>query len=226
MSVSEKPLEKKILDREEFIKENLGLVHACAHKLSGKGAEYDDLFGAGCVGLIKAFDGFDESLGFKFSTYAVPVILGEMKRLWRDGGSVKISRSVKELSSKISKEESDFSKRNGREPTISELSKALGKSEEEITEAICASQPTVSLNSFEESPFSSKESESCEESICEKISLREAVLRLEEREREIVELRFYKLKTQTETANALGMTQVQISRKEKKILEKLRRLLL
>ena len=219
------PKEKNSLSEEEFIKENLGLVHACAHKLSGKGAEYDDLFSSGCVGLIKAVHGFDESLGFKFSTYAVPVILGEMKRLFRDGGTVKVSRSIKELALKISKEESRFLKLKGREPTISELGEILGKAPEEIEEAILASQSTISLDSFEESPFSLS-SKDQEEKICERVSLEEAIKKLDENEREIVSLRFFKLKTQVETAKILGMTQVQVSRKEKKILEKLRRLLL
>ena len=111
--------------RSRMIEENIGLVHACAHRFKGKGLEYDDLFQAGCMGLVKATDAFDSERGVRFSTYAVPVILGEMRRLFRDGGTVKVSRSLKELSMKAARQRDQFAKEHGREPTVSELAQAL-----------------------------------------------------------------------------------------------------
>ena len=114
------------LSRDEFITANIGLVHAMAHRLKGRGIEYEELYSAGCLGLLKAVEGFDASRGLKFSTYAVPVILGEMKRLFRDGGAVKVSRSLKELSVKAVRERERLGTALGREPTIGELADALG----------------------------------------------------------------------------------------------------
>ena len=125
--------------------ENLGLVHLCANKFRGRGIEYDDLYSAGCIGLLKAADAFDSERGVKFSTYAVPVILGEIKRLFRDGGTVKVSRSLKELSLKAAKKRDELSKELGREPTVSELGKSLDTDECTIAEALAVSLPPVSL---------------------------------------------------------------------------------
>lgn len=127
--------------------DNLGLVHLCANRFRGRGIEYDDLYGAGCMGLVKASRAFDASRGVKFSTYAVPVILGEIKRLFRDGGTVKVSRSLKELSLKITRASQTFAHKNGREPTVSELSDITGADPDDVIEALNASQPTVSLTS-------------------------------------------------------------------------------
>ena len=113
--------------------DNLGLVHSCAKRFKGRGIEYDDLYQAGCLGLIKAAEGFKEELGYRFSTYAVPVIIGEIKRLFRDGGAIKISRSLKELSLKVSREIQDFSLQNGYEPTVTQLSPAAGAYSERIS---------------------------------------------------------------------------------------------
>ncbi|MEG2597520.1 MAG: sigma-70 family RNA polymerase sigma factor, partial [Oscillospiraceae bacterium] len=132
-------------EKDIFVAANLGLVHSLAHRLKGRGIEYEELYSAGCVGLVKAMDGFDESRGLRFSTYAVPVILGEMKRLFRDGGSIKVSRSLKELSLKVSRERANLNLSLGREPTIHELSEALGENPEAISEAINVSLPTLSL---------------------------------------------------------------------------------
>ncbi len=212
-------------DRELLITENMGLVHSCAHRFSGRGIEYEDLFQAGCMGLVKAFDAFDTERGVRFSTYAVPVILGEMKRLFRDGGTVKISRSLKELSLKTTREREIFSLKEGREPTISELAEILSVSEEEVTEAICASVPVISLTAGEDEGGGQTDVpvESPEEQITERLSVIKAVSDLEERDREIIRLRYYESKTQVEVAGMLGMTQVQVSRREKKILEMLRK---
>lgn len=114
------------MDREQRICDNIGLVHSCARRFMSRGIEYDDLFQAGCMGLVKAADGFEEERGLKFSTYAVPVILGEIRRLFRDGGTVKVSRSLKELSMRASRERDAFTAREGREPTIGELADLLG----------------------------------------------------------------------------------------------------
>ena len=207
-------------DRDLLITENMGLVHTCAHRFTGKGIEYEDLFQAGCMGLVKAFDAFDRGRGVRFSTYAVPVILGEIRRLFRDGGTVKVSRTLKELSMKTAREREKFALKEGREPTIKELAERLGVSEEEVTEAVCAAAPVVSLTADEDSGGGQADIpvESPEEQIAERLSVIQAVSALGERDRAIVRLRYYENKTQTQTASALGMTQVQVSRREKKIL--------
>ncbi|MBR3935867.1 MAG: sigma-70 family RNA polymerase sigma factor [Oscillospiraceae bacterium] len=212
-------------DRDLLITENMGLVHSCAHRFSGKGIEYEDLFQAGCMGLVKAFDAFDTERGVRFSTYAVPVILGEMKRLFRDGGTVKVSRSLKELSLKATREREIFVIKKGREPTVSELAKILSVSELEITEALCAAAPVISLTSGEDEGGGQTDVpvDSPEEQITERLSVIKAVSDLDERDRRIIRLRYYENRTQTQTAKVLGMTQVQVSRREKKILEILRK---
>ena len=129
--------------REQIVSENLRLVNHLCKRFTGRGIEYDDLYQAGCVGLVKAADAFDENLGFRFSTYAVPVILGEIRRLFRDGGSVKVSRSLKELYLKITKEKQKLEYKLNREPTVSEIACALRVSAEEVTEAISASVPAL-----------------------------------------------------------------------------------
>lgn len=223
MSVTE--IADSFADREIFITENLGLVHSCAHRFSGRGIEYEDLYQAGCMGLVKAFDAFDTGRGVRFSTYAVPVILGEIRRLFRDGGTVKVSRSLKELSMRATRERESFILKNGREPTVSELGEILSVTGEEITEALCAAIPVVSLTIGEEEGGGQTDIpvESPEEEITERLSVIKAVSDLEERDRLIIRHRYYENKTQTETAKILGMTQVQVSRREKKILEILRR---
>ena len=208
-------------DRDILITENMGLVHTCAHRFTGKGIEYEDLFQAGCMGLVKAFDAFDR---VRFSTYAVPVILGEIRRLFRDGGTVKVSRTLKELSIRTAREREKFALKEGREPTIKELAERLGVSEEDVTEAVCAAAPVISLTADEDNGGGQADVPvaSPEEQIAERLSVIQAVSSLEERDRAIVRLRYYENKTQTQTAAALGMTQVQVSRREKKILGLLR----
>ena len=211
-------------DRDILITENMGLVHTCAHRFTGKGIEYEDLFQAGCMGLLKAFDAFDRERGVRFSTYAVPVILGEIRRLFRDGGTVKVSRTLKELSIRTAREREKFALKEGREPTIKELAERLGVSEEDVTEAVCAAAPVISLTADEDNGGGQADVPvaSPEEQIAERLSVIQAVSSLEERDRAIVRLRYYENKTQTQTAAALGMTQVQVSRREKKILGLLR----
>ena len=211
-------------DRDILITENMGLVHTCAHRFTGKGIEYEDLFQAGCMGLVKAFDAFDRERGVRFSTYAVPVILGEIRRLFRDGGTVKVSGTLKELSIRTAREREKFALKEGREPTIKELAERLGVSEEDVTEAVCAAAPVISLTADEDNGGGQADVPvaSPEEQIAERLSVIQAVSSLEERDRAIVRLRYYENKTQTQTAAALGMTQVQVSRREKKILGLLR----
>lgn len=217
--------EKK--DRDRFIETNLGLVHSLCKRFSGRGIEYDDLYQAGCIGLIKATDAFDESRGLCFSTYAVPVIMGEIRRLFRDGGAVKVSRSVKELGMKINREKQILEQKLCREPTISEISHSLGVSTEEITEAMCASQPTVSLTYEDEDGVSETDlpTVSSEDEISDRILIDGAIEKLDENEKRIVVYRYYQSLTQSKTAELMSMTQVQVSRAEKKILLKLRGIL-
>ncbi|WP_343252354.1 sigma-70 family RNA polymerase sigma factor [Ligaoa zhengdingensis] len=212
------------VSRQEMIENNLGLVHACAHKFKGRGIEYDDLFQAGSMGLVKAVDAFDWNRGVKFSTYAVPVILGEMRRLFRDGGSVKVSRTLKELSLKTVRMREQIAARTGREPTIGELAEALDRDPTDIAEALSASAPPISLTESDEEGGGQFDIpvDSPEEEMADSISLGQVVGQLEQNDRRLIVLRYYGGKTQTQTAELLGMTQVQVSRREKKILMRLR----
>ena len=221
-------MNETLLGREEMIEQNLGLVHLCAHRFKGRGIEYDDLFQAGCMGLIKATDAFDESRGVKFSTYAVPVILGEMRRLFRDGGSVKVGRTLKEQSLKATRIRENFLTKEGREPTVSEIAEALGTDEETAAMAVSASIPPMSLTENEEEGGGQFDIpvQSHEEGIADLLSLEEVMTTLEERDRKLIQLRYFKNQTQTQTAEVLGMTQVQVSRREKKILLMMRQKLL
>lgn len=213
--------------REEIIQNNIGLVHSCAQKLKGRGMEYDDLFQAGCMGLVKAADAFDSERGVRFSTYAVPVILGEMRRLFRDGGAVKVSRTLKELSLKINRTRERFSLEHGREPHISELACALEVSEHQIVEAISAAAPPISLTAEENDGGGQLDLpiDSPEDMLSDLLSLKQVLGQLEPGDRKLVFLRYFRGKTQVETAGELGMTQVQVSRREKKILGQMRSLL-
>jgi RNA polymerase sporulation-specific sigma factor len=213
-------------NRDGMIEKNMGLVHSCAHKFSGKGVEYDDLFQAGCIGLIKAVDNFKEELGFSFSTYAVPVILGEIKRLFRDGGTVSVS--IKEKGRKISYERDKFIKKYDREPTVGELSEILGYNEFETAQAIAASLPVISLTVNDDESDSQLDIPvpDHEESVSTNLAVRQVMERLEEKDRELIKQRYFAGKTQTQTAQLLGMTQVQVSRREKQILRQMRQKLI
>ena len=211
------------MDREQKIRENLGLVHACAKRFKARGMEYDDLYQAGCLGLVKAVDGFDESRGLKFSTYAVPVILGEMRRLFRDGGAIKVGRALKELSLKAGKATADFSAREGRTPTIQELAEILGVEAAEAAQAVNAGQRPISLTAGEEEGGQIDVAVDGEDDrITELLSLKQVVGELEPRDRSIIIFGISRAARKTQTAEALGMTQVQVSRREKVILSKLR----
>lgn len=214
--------------RDEKIESNLGLVHSCAHKLRGRGVEYEDLFQAGCVGLIKAVDGFDEERGFSFSTYAVPVILGEMKRIFRDDGTVSVSRSLKEKGRKISYEKEVFIKQFNREPTVKEIAERLGFDEYETVQAITASMPVISMTVQDDESENQFDIpvDSHEQSVSTLIALEQVMSELDGRDKEIIRMRYYSGLTQTVIAKKLGMTQVQVSRREKVILKQMRSKLL
>ena len=222
------PTDMHQLPREEFIERNLGLVHACAGRFKGRGIEYEELYAAGCLGLVKACDGFDTGRGVCFSTYAVPVILGEIKKLFREGGTVKVSRSLKELGLRVNAAREHHRKLCGTEPTLSQLAEELGESVENITLAIQAAQPALSLTPEGENSDRQIDIpvESPEEELADKIGLAEVLESLPEEDRLLIRLRFYANRTQSETAKVLHTTQVQISRRERKILRKMRERLL
>lgn len=210
---------------DRFIEENLGLVHLCANRFRNRGIEYDDLFSAGSIGLIKAADGFDTERGVKFSTYAVPVILGEIKRLFRDGGAVKVSRSVRELSLRLMHMKDDFRLKNGRDPTISELCEISGEDTDDVIEAMNVSMPPFSLSDSrddEEGGQIDIAVEAPDSEMTDILSLRQALSILDENDRQLLYLRYFKDMTQSDVAKRLDMTQVQVSRREKKLLMKLR----
>lgn len=210
---------------EELVSNNLGLVHSIANKFRSRGIEYDDLFSAGCLGLVKALKAFEPERGVRLSTYAVPVIMGEIKRLFREGGSIKVSRSLREQAIKILREKNNYYTKYGKEPTISELAEITSLTTEEITEAIGTLQPSLSLTlinddtEFEEADI---KVESIEEEITDILSLNQAIKLLDENDRRLIVLRYFKNLTQTQTAEILGTSQVWVSRREQKILQKIR----
>ena len=216
-------------NREEFIQQNLGLVHACAGRFRSRGIEYDDLYAAGCVGLIKAYDGFDWERGVCFSTYAVPVILGEIKKLFRDGGTVKVSRSIKELGIKASAVREKLLKEMGSEPTVSQIAQRLNVSAEQVAMALKAGLPAISLTPAGENDGNRELDipiDSPEEELTDRISLQEVMQRLSPEEQKLIRLRYFCGRTQSETARMLNTTQVQISRRERKLLGMMRQQLI
>lgn len=209
------------MERSEFIESNLPLVHKLANRFRGRGIEYEELYSAGCVGLVKACDRFEPERGLCFSTYAVPVILGEIRRLFRDGGSVKISRGLKELSQKAAHERDRLSADG--EPRISDIAQALGVSVEDAAEALCAAVPPVSLNTGgEDGEELAVPQASGEEQLIDRLALRQCLSELSGEDRDIIIQRYFRRKTQCETAQLLGMSQVMVSRRERRILQSLR----
>lgn len=208
------------------IEEHLKLVHSCCQRFRGRGIEYDDIFQSGCIGLTKAKNNFDFSKGVKFSTYAVPVILGEIKSLFRDNDNVKISRKIKDLALKIKIESENFYKFYGRDPNISELSDILKIDKFQIIEALECEKTIVSLDSpcEEDENFQRLEIPVPfdDEKISTAISINQALKNFVVKDKKLIYLRFFRGNTQSETAKSLGMTQVQVSRREKTILKILR----
>ncbi len=212
------------MTRDELILNNLGLVGSCASRFMGKGVDYEDLYSAGCVGLIKAADGFREDLGFAFSTYAVPSILGEIRRIFRDGGAVKISRSLKEKARELAIIKEKFEKENGIEPTVSELAEIMSISPYETAQLICVLQPVKSLTAETDDEGQIDIPTEDEYSpIDDKLSVNQILKELPPNDRQLIILRFYKGLTQSKTASIMGISQVQVSRKEKIILNNMRK---
>lgn len=209
--------------REEMITENIGLVHSIANRFRSRGAEYDDLFQAGCVGLIKAVDNFDESKGYQFSTYAVPVIMGEIKRIFRDGGPIKVSRSLKEKSIKVQGIREKFIRKELREPTLSELAELSNENVNDLSEILNVINPVVSLSYYTDDGDEEMDIPiDDEDRLFDRISIRQVVNKLSKQEQLLIKYRFYEGKTQMQTAQLLNISQVQVSRKEKSVIEKMR----
>lgn len=215
-------------EQDRLVTENIGLVHACARRYMGRGIDYDDLYQSGCEGLVKAAAGYDGSRSVRFSTYAVPAILGEIRRLFREGGSVRVSRSLRDLGLKIHRAEEEFRLREGRDPTVSELAEKLHVEPESIAEAIDAARPVLSLTTERDGEDYEEDipSDSFDEALVDLVALREAISLLGTIDREIIRMRYFAGKTQTYVAGVLGMTQVQVSRRERKILNAIRKQLL
>lgn len=214
---------------ELLVTENVGLIWSVARRFLGRGTEADDLYQLGCLGFIKAVDGFDLSFGTQFSTYAVPKIAGEIRRFLRDDGAVKVSRSIKEQALVIRTVRSQLATTLGREPTISEIAEQTGFSPEEIALAENATASTESIHrQTGDDGFSLEniltDTES-EEMLVEKISLRQAIEKLPEREKNVIKLRYFHGLTQDRASKVLGVSQVQVSRIEKKALQSLKTLL-
>lgn len=201
-------------------------LRALVPRFLGRGIEYDDLFQAGCEGLIKAAEHFDPDRGYKFSTYAVPVILGEMRRLFREGGTVKVSRGLKELSMKAVHLSEQIETETGKAPSVSVLAEKLGVPEEKCAEALNAAAQPVSLTGDDENNETDIPVDAPEEKITDHLALQQILKALPEEDQRLIYYRYFKNQTQTETAKRLGTTQVQISRREKKLLLRLRGLLL
>lgn len=210
-----------------LVENNMGLVYSIVKKFSGRGVETDDLVQIGALGLIKAVKKFDISFGVKFSTYAVPVIIGEIKRYIRDDNPVKVSRSLKELAMKAKNMRENLQRTLGREPTISEIAVSCGTSAEAVEEALSATIAPRSI--YEESSPDDKTmqlekipSSDNEDKVIDKIVVAQMLKLLKKRERQVIILRYFRELTQTKTAEIIGVSQVQISRIEKKALEKIR----
>jgi len=216
----------------EILELNAGLIHSIALRFreraaEGHGMDMDDLTQLGAIGMIKAVRSFDPAFGTVFSTYAVPLIIGEIKRFLRDDGPLKVSRTTKRLGASVMHERENFLRREGREPTIDELASILAVSREEVTAAISSGRPVHSLSepvTDDGAPLGDLLAADGDEleGLCDKLALREAIRTLSPLHREIVVLRFFRELSQQQTAEILGLTQVKISREEKKIITGLR----
>lgn len=215
--------------KDKLIQGNFPLIKSIVKNYQNKGVEYEDLYQIGCVGFLKAINNFDEKFDVKFSTYAVPMIAGEIKRFLRDDGSIKISRVLKTLWLKIKNYVDLFEREKNREPTIEEISKELQVPAEEVICAIDSSRQLVSLDAQVDETSNNSQSvlervveEDKSESLIDNLLLKDAIVSLPEREKKIILLRYFRGKTQSEVALLMGVSQVQISRLETKIIEKLK----
>jgi RNA polymerase sporulation-specific sigma factor len=210
--------------RNAFVEQNLGLVYALARRFQGRGIEFEDLVQAGCVGLVKATDGFDASRGLAFSTYAVPVILGEIKQLFREGGAVKVGRSMRRQANQLLAQREALAARLGHEPSVGELAREVGLEASEAAMLLSSTMPVLTLTAGDEGGAAQWDVpvEAPDDAIADKIALGQVLETLEERDRDLVDCRYFRAMTQVQTAQRLGMTQVQVSRREKAILKLLR----
>ncbi|HEY4602557.1 MAG TPA: RNA polymerase sporulation sigma factor SigF [Cerasibacillus sp.] len=216
--------------RDYLVEKNTRLVWSVVQRFMNRGYDPDDLFQIGCIGLIKSIDKFDLSYDVRFSTYAVPMIIGEIQRFLRDDGSVKISRSLKETANRIRRKKDELTKQNGRTPTISEVAEALEITPEEVVHAEEALKTPQSIHEtvFENDgdPITLLDQLADDnKNWFDKLTLEEAIRALDKRERLILYLRYYKDQTQSEVAKRLGVSQVQVSRLEKKILEEMKQIM-
>lgn len=211
-----------------MIVENSRLIWSVVRRYTGRGAEQEDLYQLGCIGFLKAIHGFDPDFGTQFSTYAVPKIAGEMRRFLRDDGTVKVSRTLRERSARIAQARTELSAALGREPVLSELAEYLTLEPEDIAMAETATASVTSL-SAETGEGLTLESvlgdEGMEDALVERLDLRAAIARLPERERTVIDLRYFRAFTQERTARVIGVSQVQVSRIERRAVERLRRML-
>lgn len=221
----------KELSRNEIAEKNFGLIWCVVKRFQNRGYEMEDLFQIGCIGLLKAIDRFDAAYGVQFSTYAVPLISGEIKRFLRDDGLIKVSRMYKEQFFKINHATEELTKTLGRAPTMEELENRTGYTKEEIVVAMdsCSEVESIYKTIYQGDGEGIllidqlKEEHNATEFIENRLAVKELLDQLQEKERRLIILRYFQEKTQGETANLLGMTQVQVSRMEKKILNKLKR---
>ena len=225
-----KSLEGDASAREQLVMENMGLVWSIVRRFAGRGYEMEDLAQIGCVGLLKAIDKFDLTYEVKFSTYAVPIITGEVKRFLRDDGIIKISRTTKELARKAGCSREELTRKLGREPTLAELSGALGVAAEELAAAL---ESMTTVESIYQTIYRSdggeirlidrlEDNRNFQDQLMNEMLLDQLLRDLPEEYRRLIELRYYKELTQTQAAEELGISQVQVSRQEKKILQALR----
>ena len=222
-----------ILARERFIQGNLRLVLSIIKRFSNSDEDVDDLFQIGCIGLIKALDNFDRTMEVKFSTYAVPMIMGEIRRYLRDNNAIRVSRSLKDIAYKAIYAREQISREQSKDPTVREIAEKIGISKEEIAEALDAIQNPVSLYEpvyneggdtlYVMDQISDKKNK--EELWVEKISLNDAIKRLPIKEKKVIDLRFFKGRTQIEVANELAISQAQVSRLEKNAISSMKKYL-
>ncbi len=223
-------------DMTKLIEENNGLIWSIVRRFNGRGYDIEDLYQIGCIGFIKAIQRFDTSFEVRLSTYAVPYILGEIKRYIRDNGPIKVSRSIKELNIKILELQKEYFRKYGRDIKLEEISKELKISKEEITMALDSTKPVDSIESAKYKDNKTEKTISILEQIStgkdeqteitNRITIKNLINELEEKEKEIILLRYYKQKTQMQVSKILGITQVQVSRIERKVLDKMKRKLI
>ncbi len=214
--------------KEKIFTENAPLIKSIVKRFKGKGVEYDDLYQIACIGFLKAVKNYDESFGVKFSTYTVPMVIGEIKRYMRDNGAIKVSRTLKILANKINKYIDAYQTANDASPSVENIAEKFGISPEEVAEALDSARMPLSIyDKFEDEDDAQELIEKIpsgerEEDMLNKIMLTGVIESLSERDRKIVVLRYFRDKTQAEIAESLGLSQVQISRLENKIIDKIR----